>query len=263
MHRFRILLGLGFLAFAMNVTAGPPVTSKAVPSPAKELARRWIVASFQSPWLDYGDATFPQSEAVRMLRTVQKNEKLAPGVGWYGPSSRKHDWKWLASRFDTDGNGRIHRQEFTGHFDFFTRLDRDRNGVITKEDFDWSEESPWVQMDATILKLFRLIDTDGDGRIHDNEMQTYFKKQSSEKGYLNSDDLRRTLNPEKAKEKRVSQDTWLKCMIAGDLGSPFEGPRVGQEAPDFTLKTQDGKKEITLSEVSNKKPIVLIFGSFT
>jgi len=40
-------------------------------------------------------------------------------------------------------------------------------------------------------------------------------------------------------------------------------PKVGEAAPDFTLKTMDGKKEVTLSSLNPNKPVVLIFGSYT
>jgi hypothetical protein len=45
---------------------------------------------------------------------------------------------------------------------------------------------------------------------------------------------------------------------------PVEGgPKVGTPAPDFTLKTLDGKGEVTLSSFRGKQPVVLIFGSYT
>ncbi len=40
-------------------------------------------------------------------------------------------------------------------------------------------------------------------------------------------------------------------------------PKVGQVAPDFTLKTKDGKKTVKLSSFRGKKPVVLVFGSYT
>jgi len=47
----------------------------------------------------------------------------------------------------------------------------------------------------------------------------------------------------------------------GDFGG---GPGVGQAAPDFKLKSlADPKKEVQLSSFKGKKPVVLIFGSYT
>ena len=52
-------------------------------------------------------------------------------------------------------------------------------------------------------------------------------------------------------------------MVNGDFGSPFNGPGVGEKAPDFTLETQDGKERISLSRYRGQKPVVLIFGNLT
>jgi hypothetical protein len=48
----------------------------------------------------------------------------------------------------------------------------------------------------------------------------------------------------------------------GDLRMP-DTLRVGDPAPDFKLKTKDGSREITLSIFKGKRPVVLIFGSYT
>ena len=55
----------------------------------------------------------------------------------------------------------------------------------------------------------------------------------------------------------------LQGLLTGELGSLYEGPRLGQRAPDFTLVTHDARQTVTLSKFRNDKPVVLIFGSFT
>jgi hypothetical protein len=40
-------------------------------------------------------------------------------------------------------------------------------------------------------------------------------------------------------------------------------PKVGQMAPDFELKTADGKQTVRLSSFRGQRPVVLIFGSHT
>ncbi|NOQ40414.1 MAG: redoxin domain-containing protein [Anaerolineales bacterium] len=40
-------------------------------------------------------------------------------------------------------------------------------------------------------------------------------------------------------------------------------PRVGDPAPDFTLSDIRGENTIRLSDFRGKKPVALIFGSFT
>ena len=38
---------------------------------------------------------------------------------------------------------------------------------------------------------------------------------------------------------------------------------VGDPAPDFKLKTKDGKSEVELSSFKGKRAVVLVFGSYT
>ncbi len=39
--------------------------------------------------------------------------------------------------------------------------------------------------------------------------------------------------------------------------------KAGDPAPDFTLATLDGKQQVTLSGFRGKRPVALIFGSYT
>ena len=38
---------------------------------------------------------------------------------------------------------------------------------------------------------------------------------------------------------------------------------IGATAPDFKLKTMDGNSEVQLSSFRGKRPVVLVFGSYT
>jgi peroxiredoxin len=40
-------------------------------------------------------------------------------------------------------------------------------------------------------------------------------------------------------------------------------PKAGDTAPDFTLSDISGKESVTLSQFRGKKPVALVFGSFT
>lgn len=42
-----------------------------------------------------------------------------------------------------------------------------------------------------------------------------------------------------------------------------DAPKVGAVAPTFKLKTLDGKREVALETFKGKRPVVLIFGSYT
>lgn len=58
-------------------------------------------------------------------------------------------------------------------------------------------------------------------------------------------------------------DVMIRGLFSGELGSMNEGPKLNDPAPDFTLKTVDGKRAIQLSKLIGPKPVVLVFGSFT
>ena len=45
--------------------------------------------------------------------------------------------------------------------------------------------------------------------------------------------------------------------------SDSSGLKVGQVAPTFKLKSLDGKSETDLASFKGKKPVVLLFGSYT
>jgi len=40
-------------------------------------------------------------------------------------------------------------------------------------------------------------------------------------------------------------------------------PKIGDLAPDFTLTDSSGTETVTLSDFRGKKPVALVFGSFT
>ena len=57
-------------------------------------------------------------------------------------------------------------------------------------------------------------------------------------------------------QNRQQATTWQKRHNA-------LAPRVGDPAPDFTLSDIRGENTIRLSDFRGKKPVALIFGSFT
>ncbi len=58
-------------------------------------------------------------------------------------------------------------------------------------------------------------------------------------------------------EKRVPNWEQAKALMAR------VAPKAGDEAPDFSLPTLDGKQTVTISQHKGDRPVVLVFGSFT
>jgi Ca2+-binding EF-hand superfamily protein len=199
-------------------------------------------------------------------------------VLWNNPQTRtltgekRFDWRWLAARCDKDANATVTREEFPGASDTFTRLDRNWDGKLTAEDFDWSGNGTLGRQKATTFALFKSIDKSSDGRINSEEWQAAFARLAQDKGYLNDHELEELIfQPAVVKSQRerkmfeersTTRSQRLARLI--ESGRFFtDGPRPGELAPDFKLSTPDGKTTVALSSYRGKKPVVLIFGSFT
>jgi hypothetical protein len=241
--------------------------------------------------------TMARTRPPEFVEYIQWNTS-GTGMGWFHPGECRYDWKWLAARYDTNRDGKITRQEFQGPAELFDRLDRNQDGVLTAADFDWSVEQQGMDMRAMMARrrpdgastsnredmlnrlplmmssqLFNRIDTNGNGRISREEWQAVFTKAAKGKDYLTPEDLRAalplTLPRQLLGRQQDLSGMWLmglvrlSGMLKGETGSFFEGPVIGQRAPDFTLQTHDGQRTISLSDYRGDKPVVLIFGNFT
>lgn len=207
-------------------------------------------------------------EAVRMLTAILRGSRMGPGDGWFGPAESRYSWKWLASRCQVDPTKRgITRKGFHGADAWFTRLDRDRDGAITPMDLDWSDRNPYMQVSYLVNRLFRRLNAPGDGRLTKDDLLQFFEKTAQGKDYLSADDFRDAMiaglfgggQPSDAPKT----DVLVRGLFAGEIGSMNEGPKLNEPAPDFTLKTVDGKGTVRLAELIGPKPVVLVFGSFT
>ncbi|HEY7309031.1 MAG TPA: hypothetical protein VH643_06640 [Gemmataceae bacterium] len=211
-----------------------------------------------------------QVEAAQMLGAIASGQPPSSGdMGWFHPGQSAYGLKWLAERMDKDGDGNISKQEFTGPDELFDRLDRDHDGRLTRADFDWSDDAPLNRQMRIVNPFFRRSDADHDEKITAAEWQEMFKKAAKGKDSLSREELHALLFPPPPPPSKnpgggmPSPQILLKGLFEGEIGSFHEGPSVGRLAPDFTLRTFDDTKAITLSRFRGKKPVVLIFGSFT
>jgi hypothetical protein len=211
-----------------------------------------------------------RGEFLRMWDTIVNDAPMGPNAGWFGPSQTRYTWDRLKAR-DKDGDGRITRAEFGGPPKLFDVLDRDGDGAITKDDLDWSDNSTYARQLGTAQQLLRRADADGNRKISKEEWDRLFEELARGKKDLEAEDLRRWLYPPMTARPPMGgggsgmppKEVLLLGLLTGEIGSGSEGPQLDAIAPDFTLKSPDGKTTITLSDFKGKKPVALIFGSFT
>jgi thiol-disulfide isomerase/thioredoxin len=207
-------------------------------------------------------------EAVRMLIAILRGSQMGPGEGWFGPADTRYSWKWLAAHGGVEpAKGGIPRSQFGGSDAWFARLDRNKDGVITPDDLDWSDRNPYMQMSYMANRLFRKLNAQGSGRLTKDELLQFFEKAAQGKDHLSSDDFRDALLGGMAGGFQAgdgpSPAVLIRGLFAGEIGSMNEGPQLGQPAPNFTLKTVDGKDTVQLAKLIGSKPVVLVFGNFT
>ena len=212
----------------------------------------------------YEGGTVPES--VRMLIAIARGSQMGPGSGWFGPAQGRYSWTWLAKLHDVPESESITTAAFKGTPEIFNRLDRNKDGQVAADDFDWSDRNPYVQQSYIVNRLFRRIDQQGDGRLTRDELLTFFDKVSQGKDFIRSEDLRDALIGGPSgflPGDAPNQQVLIRGLLLGEVGSLNEGPQVDAVAPDFELMTQDGSRKIRLSEQIGSKPIVLVFGNFT
>jgi len=91
--------------------------------------------------------------------------------------------------------------------------------------------------------LMRMMDLNKDKWISIDEYNKFFANLDQNKdGFVNQKEITDFV-------KKKQQDE--------------SGPDVGQEAPDFELRTLEGDGAVKLSDFRGKKPVVLVFGSYT
>ncbi|MDB5391327.1 MAG: Iodothyronine deiodinase [Planctomycetaceae bacterium] len=206
-------------------------------------------------------------EGIRMYLLLARGLKMGSGLGWYGPCQSRFSWAWLAARHGIELDSVISAAQFQGPPEWFQRLDRNQDAQITAEDLDWSDHNPWLHHAYAINRLFRKIESNGDGRLTREDWHRFFEMAAGGKDEVTLEELREawlsgfssTFMPGDA----PMDEALLDGLFNGELGSMQEGPALDAAAPDFQLTTFDGQRSVRLSEVTGSKPVVLVFGNFT
>jgi hypothetical protein len=260
-----VLLAVVLSILPAQIARGQQTGSGSGPRPAKSIAAQLgdrLLQNFQSVWPD-------PPESVAMFVDILNGSQLGPGEGWFkkAVTQSRFDWSATRKRLDRDGDGRITREEFSGPDADFACLDRDHDGTLREPDFDFSAHALTPSPGAL---MFYRADADGNGKLTHEELEAFFRTaDSGGQGFLSLADLQEALSmPARARDSSSRSQgptrlTLVKALARQEIGSLQPGIALGAPAPDFTLKTVDGREEITLSKLVGPKPIVLVFGNFT
>jgi Ca2+-binding EF-hand superfamily protein len=219
------------------------------------------------------------------------------------PYSEAHEsvWAYLEARYDGDRDGAVSRREYGRGKAAFERLDRDGDGKVTAADFEEPAEMDRYIARMSLMKYFQddgdpmelrigelgaahgRHDGDGDGEIDEAEfacaaaameqdpsagppMPPGMKPYGSILAAVDRDRSGTLSKPELEAFHRAVGD-W-KMEGSGDRKEappppPDPSPRPGDPAPDFTLRPPGGGRPLTLSSFRGRRPVALIFGSYT
>jgi Ca2+-binding EF-hand superfamily protein len=258
-----------FLVFAASLAVA---TSAAAQEPSRRASQSAqppdgdtaaVVKALNESWPEH-------PEWVDMLVGILNEEPMGTNFGWFrtAVAQTRFDWAATKKRFDRDGDGRVARGEFPGDDADFSRLDRDHDQALSAADFDFSGSS---LASSPGSMLFMRADADGNGKVTREELDAFWKTADrGGTGFLSLSDMQEALTPPPMRPAapgsssgRPSKATLVRGLFSQEIGSLESGPKLDESAPDFTLKTNDGKAEITLSKLIGSKPVVLVFGSFT
>lgn len=239
------------------------------PGPSETPDRAALEGDALADWLEQSFEGSEVPEAVRMLAAISRGSQLGPGEGWFGPGQTRYTWEWLAASQGDAAAQAIGKDQFSGSSDWFDRLDRNKDGRIAASDLDWSDRNPYVQAFYNVNRLLRNIDSKGDGRLTREDYMELFDRAAQGRDHITTSDLAEVLlagfssSAGSPSGGGPAPDVLVRGLFRGEIGSLYPGPSVNDPAPDFSLKSHDGRATVRLSELRGSKPVVLVFGNFT
>ena len=188
------------------------------------------------------DGKITKKEFKRSDKAFGNHDRNSDGVISQADYPRGRFWNGfgvgIARRADANKNSSVTMAEWKK---FLAILDADEDGVMTMKEF--MRMAPEVSPKPGIMNL--MFDLDGDGTIEAEDFMTLFKDLDlDDNGVLDGKDLKRPR------------------FLGPRPNGP--APRRGEMAPDFELALADKPKQtVKLSSFRGKKPVALIFGSYT
>ena len=103
----------------------------------------------------------------------------------------RYGWKWLTERHGGNLFTAIPKDKFKGPEATFAALDKNGDGQLGRDDFDWSDRLVFSPQSQMTSHLFLRMNRDGDGRLSREEWLKFFDEAAAGKESLTADGLRR------------------------------------------------------------------------
>lgn len=227
---------------------------------------RWAWLLVTGVCLVTGGATLGGDEKPKRPR---ERAKKAPDA------AKGFDPARFFEKLDKNNDGSLDRDEVPGPVkQRFERIDADGNGKISREEFAKVAARLAGQFGGRPQRdggapdvLFRLLDADKDGKLTKDELQNATrlleKLDRNKDGMIDRDELRGFLQKGGPKGEGKGGRPGEVITPAAKGERKKDTLKVGDAAPDFTLPDLTGTKEVTLSSFRGRRPVVLIFASYT
>ena len=177
-------------------------------------------------------------------------------------AKKKFDPAQMLKQFDKNNDGFLEPAELPDRMrERFPRMDANGDGKLSRDELEKVAgrfgQAPSAAPDDA---LFRLLDKNGDGKLSKEELENAAKMleklDRNKDGMLDREELGEAAKRKLGRPGEIITPAAKGERIADKL-------KVGDPAPDFTLPFVNGKGELKLSSFHGKKPVVLIFASYT
>jgi Ca2+-binding EF-hand superfamily protein len=178
-------------------------------------------------------------------------------------ANKRFDPARLLGQFDANNDGYLDRSEAPERMkERFAQMDANKDGKLSREELQrFAQRGGAAPAASPGDALFRLLDANGDSKLSKEELQkaaqVLDKLDRNKDGMLDQEEL--AAPSRKKKDGRPGE-----IITPAAKGERIADKlKVGDRAPAFTLPLVSGKGEVALAPLYNKKPVVLIFASYT
>lgn len=177
-------------------------------------------------------------------------------------AKKNFDPAQMLKQFDKNNDGFLEPSELPDRMrERFPQMDANSDGKLSRDELQ-KLAGRFGQAPAAVAEdtLFRLLDKNADGKLSKEELQNAAKVleklDRNKDGMIDRQELGAPAKKQGGRPGEIITPAAKGERIADKL-------KVGDPAPDFTLPLVNGKGELKLSSFHGKKPVVLIFASYT